>query len=54
MDTVIECFGARSLDRRNSIGEHGGEDVDHLTIAIFAAGAKWPVFSAMADIEAGA
>jgi hypothetical protein len=35
-------LGAGDLDRRKSIGKHGGEDVDHLPIAIIGAGELAP------------
>ena len=34
----VICFGAGGLDRRQPIGEHRGEDIDHLPIAIVGAG----------------
>src|SRR5271169_411240 len=37
MDTVGDRFGACGLDRRQSVGEHRGEDVDHLPVAIVGA-----------------
>ena len=38
VDAVGDRFGARGLDRRQSVGEHRGEDVDHLPIAIVGTG----------------
>ena len=38
MNAVGDCFRTSCLDRRQSVGEHRGEDVDHLTIAIVDAG----------------
>ena len=42
MDAVGECLGAGGLDRRQPVGEHRGEDVDHLPIAVVGAGELAP------------
>jgi hypothetical protein len=34
MDAVGDRFGTSCLDRRQPVGEHRGEDVDHLPIAV--------------------
>jgi hypothetical protein len=39
---VGDRFGAGGLDRRQPVGEHRGEDVDHLPIAIVGAGELAP------------
>jgi len=38
MDAVLERLGAGGLDRRQAVGEHGGENGHHLAIAIVGAG----------------
>jgi hypothetical protein len=38
MDTVTQRFQACRFDRRQSVAQHCGEDVDHLTVAISSAG----------------
>jgi hypothetical protein len=42
MDAVTERFGTGGFDRRQTIGQHGVEDVDHLPIAIVGAGELAP------------
>src|SRR5919106_848518 len=39
---VRDRFGAGRLDRRQPIGEHCGQDVDHLPIALVGAGELAP------------
>ena len=34
MDALAQGLGAGGLDRRQAIAQHGGEDVDHLPVAI--------------------
>ena len=34
VDTLGDRLGASGLDRRQPVGEHRGEDVDHLPIAV--------------------
>ena len=33
MDVVRQSLGAGCLDRIQAIGQHGGEDIDHLPVA---------------------
>src|SRR5450759_1570774 len=42
MNTVGDRFGTSRLDRRQPVGEHRGEDVDHLPIAVVDAGELAP------------
>ncbi len=42
VDAVSDRFGAGGLDRRQPVGEHRGEDVDHLPIAVVGAGELAP------------
>ena len=42
MDAVGDRLGARGLDRWQAVGEHRGEDVDHLPIAVVGAGELAP------------
>ena len=42
MDPVAECFGAGRLDRRQPVGEHRGQDIDHLPVAVVDAGELAP------------
>jgi hypothetical protein len=42
VDTVGDRLGAGGLDRQQPVGEHRGEDVDHLPIAIVGAGELAP------------
>ena len=42
VDAVGECLGAGGLDRWQPVGEHCGEDVDHLPIAVVGAGELAP------------
>jgi len=45
MDALGERLGAGGFDRRQPIGKHGGENLDHLPIAVVGAGAmgRWAV-----------
>jgi hypothetical protein len=36
----VNCLGTYCLDRRQSVGEHGGEDVDHLPITVIRAAGR--------------
>ena len=38
VDAVGDRFGAGRLDRRQPVGEHRGEDIDHLPVAVVDAG----------------
>ena len=38
VDTVGDRFSAGGLDRRQPVGEHGGENRDHLTITVIGTG----------------
>src|SRR6202451_4624139 len=38
VDALGDRLGASGLDRRQPVGEHRGEDVDHLPIAVFDTG----------------
>jgi hypothetical protein len=38
VDAVGERLGAGRFDRRQTVGEHGDQDVDHLPIAVIGAG----------------
>jgi hypothetical protein len=38
VDVLRGCLGTGRLDRRQPVGDHGGEDVDHLPIAVAGAG----------------
>ena len=40
--TPCDRFGAGGLDRRQPVGEHRAEDVDHLPIAVVGAGELAP------------
>ena len=42
VDAVGERFGAGRLDRRQPVGEHGNQDVDHLPIAVIGPGQLAP------------
>ena len=42
VDAVGDRLGAGGLDRRQPVGEHRGEDVDHLPIAVVGAGELAP------------
>jgi hypothetical protein len=42
VDAVGECLCAGGLDRRQPVGEHSSEDVDHLPIAVVGAGELAP------------
>ena len=42
MDAVADGLGTGRLDRRQPIGKHRGEDVDHLSIAIISVGELAP------------
>ena len=42
MNAFADRLGASGFDRRQSIGEHGGENVDHLTIAVVGTGELAP------------
>ena len=42
MDPLGERLNASRLDRRQSVGEHRGEDFDHLPIAVVGAGKLAP------------
>ena len=42
MDTVADSLGTGRLDRRQPVGEHRGENVDHLSIAVVIAGELAP------------
>src|SRR3954464_6159082 len=42
MDAVCDRFGTSRLYRRQSVGEHRGEDLAHLPIAVVAAGELAP------------
>jgi hypothetical protein len=42
MDAVGKRLGAGGLDRRQPVGQHRGEDIDHLPIAIVGAGELAP------------
>lgn len=37
-----ECLGAGGLDRRQTVGQHRGEDIDHLPVAIVGPGKLAP------------
>ena len=42
VDALGDRLGAGRLDRRQPVGEHRGEDVDHLPIAVIGAGELAP------------
>jgi hypothetical protein len=42
MDAVVDRLGAGGLDCRQPIGEHRGQDIDHLPIAVIDAGKLAP------------
>ena len=42
MDTVVESFRTGRLDCRQPVGEHRGQDVDHLSIAVVGDGELAP------------
>jgi len=42
MHAVADGLGAGRLDRRQPIGKHRGEDVDHLSIAVVSVGELAP------------
>jgi hypothetical protein len=42
VNALRNCFGADCLDRRKPIGEHRGENVDHLPISVVGAGELAP------------
>ena len=42
VDAVVDRFGAGGLDCRQPIGEHRGQDIDHLPIAVIDAGKLAP------------
>ena len=42
MDALGECLMAGGLDRRQPVGQHRGEDFDHLPIAVVRTGELAP------------
>ena len=38
MDALVQRLAAGGLDRRQPVGQHGGEDLDHLPVAVVGAG----------------
>ena len=42
VDAVVDRLSAGGLDRRQPIGEHRGQDIDHLPIAVIDAGKLAP------------
>ena len=42
VDAVVDRLSAGGLDRRQPIGEHHGQDIDHLPIAVIDAGELAP------------
>jgi hypothetical protein len=37
VDAAVDRLGTSGLDRRQPIGEHGGQDIDHLSITVIDA-----------------